>query len=66
MFKERLGRLQRQCHRAFISGDGVAKTSDLAEWCRPEPVLLEGGRPTRVQIATHARAARRRFFLGGP
>jgi hypothetical protein len=58
MFKGRLGRLQRQCHYAFIALDGEARTSHLAEWCRPELVILERGRPTRVQIANHARAAR--------
>jgi hypothetical protein len=41
MFKGRLGRLQRQCHYAFIALDGEARTSHLAEWCRPELVILE-------------------------
>jgi hypothetical protein len=57
MFKGRLGRLQRQCHYAFIALGGEARTSDLAEWCRPRLVMF-GGRPTPVQIASHARAAR--------
>jgi hypothetical protein len=58
MFKGRLGRLQRRCHHALIALGGEAKTAHLAEYCRPELVILRGGRPTRVQTASHARAAR--------
>jgi hypothetical protein len=58
MFKGRLGRLQRQCHYAFVALGGEARTSELAEFCRPRLVILERGKPTRVQIASHARAAR--------
>jgi hypothetical protein len=58
MFRGRLGRLQRQCHYAFIALGGEARTSDLAEWCRPRLVILERGKPTRVQLASHARAAK--------
>jgi hypothetical protein len=58
MFGRRLGRLQRQCHYAFIALGGEARTSELAEWCRPRLIILERGKPTRVQIASHARAAR--------
>ena len=58
MFGRRLGRLQRQCHYAFIALGGEARTSELAEWCRPRLIILERGKPTRVQIASRARAAR--------
>jgi hypothetical protein len=58
MFKGRLGRLQRQCHYAFVALGGEARTSELAEFCRPRLVILERGKPTRVQIASHDRAAR--------
>jgi hypothetical protein len=56
MFKGRLGQLQRQCHYAFIAYGGEAKTSQLSEYCRPWSIIE--GKPTRVQIASHARAAR--------
>ena len=58
MFGRRLGRLQTQCHYAFTALGGEARTSELAEWCRPRLIILERGKPTRVQIASHARAAR--------
>jgi hypothetical protein len=49
MFKGRLGRLQRQCRHAFIALGGEARTSQLAEWCRPGLILLEGDKPRRCR-----------------
>jgi hypothetical protein len=51
MFGRRLGRLQRQCHYAFIALGGEARTSELAEWCWPERVLLDGRPITEYQGA---------------
>jgi len=51
MFGRRLGRLQRQCHYAFIALGGEARTSELAEWRWPERVLLDGRPITEYQGA---------------
>jgi hypothetical protein len=42
----------------FVSSQGgEATTGQIAEWCRPEIVYV-GGKPTAIQIVTHARALR--------
>jgi len=49
------GRLQRGCLFAFAGCDGEAKTSLIAQYCRPE-LVYRGGKPTARQISEHARA----------
>jgi hypothetical protein len=49
------GHLQRGCLFAFAGCDGEAKTSLIAEYCRPE-LVHRGGKPTARQISEHARA----------
>jgi hypothetical protein len=51
------GPLQRACRFCFAAHDGQARTSQIAEWCRPE-IVGAGGKPSAVQIAKHARALR--------
>jgi hypothetical protein len=51
------GPLQRACRFCFAAHDGQARTSQIAEWCRPE-IVYAGGKPTAIQIAKHARALR--------
>jgi hypothetical protein len=51
------GPLQRACRFCLAGHDGQARTSQIAEWCRPEIVYI-GGKPTAIQIAKHARALR--------
>jgi hypothetical protein len=42
----------------FVSSQGgEATTGQIAKWCRPEIVYV-GGKPTAIQIVTHARALR--------
>jgi hypothetical protein len=50
------GRLQRGCLFCFASHN-EAKTSQIAEYCRPE-LVYRGGKPTDWQIHKHARALR--------
>src|SRR6476659_2384866 len=54
----RLGRVQRQCRRAFIAYDGEVLTSQLAEWAWARRLLLERLPITRYQRKSTARAAR--------
>jgi hypothetical protein len=51
------GRLQRACRFCLAGHDGQARTSQIAEWCRPE-IVYAGGKPTAIQIAKHARSLR--------
>src|SRR5262249_38237807 len=51
------GHLQRGC-RFCLAGSGYeATTSEIAEWCRPE-LVAAGGKPTRWQTHSHAKALR--------
>jgi hypothetical protein len=55
--KHRVGRLQRQVLRCFMTCGTVVKTSDLHEWCWPEN-RLRGQPITRWQTLSQARAAK--------
>jgi hypothetical protein len=49
------GHLQRAARFCFSARDGEAKTSEIAEYSRPE-LVHRGGKPTDWQIHKHARA----------
>jgi len=51
------GALMRGCKFAFTAHDGQATTAQIASYCRPE-IIHAGGKPTRWQLHSHAKAAR--------
>jgi hypothetical protein len=62
----RLGRIQRQCRRAFIAHDGGVLTSQLPEWASARRVLLERLPITRCH-RLHARQRTTPWIVGiGP
>ena len=52
-----LGRLQRQCRRAFIALGIALTTRELASWCYPR-ALMRGEKLPRWRIGNMARAAK--------